>query len=48
MAMDIGALYEPKSDINRLVEAIAIKYGFPDNSVKGNAYENAEAREFSP
>ncbi len=50
MTKDIDALYEPKSDINRLVENIADEYGLPkdwlNDSVKGFVNENVETQEF--
>ena len=50
MTKDIDALYEPKSEINELVEKIARKYGLPkdwlNDSVKGFINENAETMDF--
>lgn len=50
MTKDIDALYEPKNDINRLVEDMADEYGLPKNwlndSVKGFVNENVETKEF--
>ncbi len=50
MTKDIDALYEPKSDINRLVGAMAEDYGLPkdwlNDSVKGFVNENVETQGF--
>ena len=50
MTKDIDALYEPKSDINRLVESMATEYDLPkdwlNDSVKGFMNENVETQEF--
>jgi len=47
---DIDALYEPKSEINALVEKIADEYGLPHNwlndSVKGFMDGNVETMDF--
>jgi len=47
---DIDALYEPKSEINVLVEKIASEYGLPPNwlndSVKGFMNESVETADF--
>ena len=51
MTKDIDALYEPKSEINRLAEQIAREYDLPRNwlndGVKGFVSDNVEAEEFS-
>jgi len=50
MTKDIDALYEPKSEINRLTEKIAREYGLPENwlndSVKGFVNDNVETEDF--
>ena len=50
MTKDIDALYEPKSEINRLVEKIANEHGLPHNwlndSVKGFMNNKAEVMDF--
>jgi hypothetical protein len=50
MTKDVDALYEPKSDINRLVEAIAEEYHLPkdwlNDGVKGFVSENITIQEF--
>lgn len=50
MTKDIDALYEPKSEINELVEKIAQEYGLPkdwlNDSVKGFINDNAETMDF--
>jgi hypothetical protein len=48
---DIDALYEPKSEINRLIQTIADEYSLPsdwlNDSVKGFVGPNVESAEFA-
>ena len=50
LTKDIDALYEPKSEINRLAQSMAEEYGLPNgwlnDSVKGFVNENVETQEF--
>ena len=50
MTKDVDALYEPKSEINRLVKKIAEQEGLPEDwlndSVKGFVTENAPSEDF--
>ena len=50
MTKDIDALYEPKSEINTLIEKIAIEHGLPRNwlndSVKGFVNGNVKTIDF--